>query len=118
MSDFAIAALRQGYVILARAVAVVVARVPAATYSNRGPAPVRHTDTLPHSEARRAMDLLAAARPGFAGIDADPALKDRALQFLSAWLSHPDYAAYRPQLEWLVGAGKWSVLLDSFYQVI
>jgi phosphoglucomutase/phosphomannomutase len=63
------------------------------------------------------MDL-TAARAGFAGIDADPALKARALTNLTDWLTKPEFAAYRPQLEWLVGAGKWSLLLDSFYQVM
>ncbi len=64
------------------------------------------------------MDLLAAAKAGFAAIDADPALKDKALGSLTTWLTHPDYAAYRPQLEQLARDGKWSILLDSFYQVI
>lgn len=64
------------------------------------------------------MELLTAARQGFAGIAADPALKDKALANLADWLTKPEYAAYRPQLEWLVGAGKWSVLLDSFYQLM
>ena len=64
------------------------------------------------------MELLTAARQGFAGIAADPALKDKALANLADWLSKPEYAGYRPQLEWLVGSGKWSVLLDSFYQLM
>jgi phosphoglucomutase/phosphomannomutase len=64
------------------------------------------------------MDPLAAARSGFAAIDADPAIKDRALQFLHTWLTHPDFAAYRSQLDHLIQAGNWSVLLDSFYQVL
>src|SRR4051812_7318092 len=64
------------------------------------------------------MDLLAQARAGFATVDADPALKDRALANLTAWLTQPDFAAYRPQLEWLIGSGRWSVLVDSFYQVM
>jgi phosphoglucomutase/phosphomannomutase len=64
------------------------------------------------------MDFISAARAGFAGIDADPALKDRALANLSAWLTHPDFAPYRPQLEHLCRTGAWSVLLDSFYQVM
>ncbi|MBX9579529.1 MAG: phospho-sugar mutase [Gemmataceae bacterium] len=59
-----------------------------------------------------------AARQGFAGIDADPALKDKALANLGDWLTKPDFAGYRPQLEWMIGAGKWSVLLDSFYQLM
>ena len=64
------------------------------------------------------MDLLSAARGGFATIDADANLKDRALANLTTWLTHPDFAAYRPQLEWLVRSTKWSVLVDSFYQVM
>ncbi len=64
------------------------------------------------------MDPLAAVRAGFAGIDADPAIKDKALSYVQTWLTHPDFAAYRPQIEWLVQTGKWSVLLDSFYQVL
>ena len=64
------------------------------------------------------MDLLSAARDGFATIDADAALKDKALANLQTWLTHPDFAAYRPQLEWLVRTAKWSVLVDSFYQVM
>src|SRR3954469_16184856 len=64
------------------------------------------------------MDLLSQARAGFAGIDADSALKERALANLNTWLTHPDFAASRPQLEWLCQSGAWSVLLDSFYQVM
>jgi phosphoglucomutase/phosphomannomutase len=64
------------------------------------------------------MEPLAAARAAFAAIDADTAIKDKALHFLQAWLTHQDFAAYRPQVEWLVQSGKWSVLLDSFYQVL
>jgi phosphoglucomutase len=64
------------------------------------------------------MDLLSAARGGFAAIDADATLKDKALANLATWLTHPDFAAYRPQLEWLIRSAKWSVLVDSFYQVI
>jgi phosphoglucomutase/phosphomannomutase len=64
------------------------------------------------------MDPLAQARAGFSTVGADPALKDRALANLTTWLTQPDFAAYRSQLEWLVAASKWSVLVDSFYQVL
>ena len=64
------------------------------------------------------MDLIAHARAGFAGIDADAALKDKALANLTSWLTHADFAAYRPQIEHLGNIGAWSVLLDSFYQVM
>ena len=64
------------------------------------------------------MDLIAQAKAGFARIDADDALKERALVNLQTWLTTPDFAAYRPQIEWLGSTGAWSVLLDSFYQVM
>ena len=64
------------------------------------------------------MDLLPQVRDGFATIDADPAIKHKAEQFLQTWLTHPDYAHYRPQIEWLIRSAKWSLLLDSFYQVM
>jgi len=64
------------------------------------------------------MDRTAAARTGFAAIDADASLKEKALANLHTWLTHPDFAAYRPQIEWLCDSGKWSVVLDSFYQVM
>lgn len=64
------------------------------------------------------MDLMASARTGFATIDADAALKERALQNLEIWLTRPEFADYRPQIEWLGQSGAWSVLLDSFYQII
>ncbi|MBP3954980.1 phospho-sugar mutase [Gemmata sp. G18] len=64
------------------------------------------------------MDLISQARAGFAGIDADAALKDKALTNLNTWFTHPDFAAYRPQIESLCQAGAWSTLLDSFYQVM
>lgn len=64
------------------------------------------------------MDRTAQARTGFAAIDADASLKEKALANLTTWLTHPDFAAYRPQIEWLCDSGKWSVVLDSFYQVM
>ncbi len=64
------------------------------------------------------MDLLTQAREGFQGIDADAAIKDQALSRLRQWLTEPDFAAYRPQLEWLVGEAQWSGLLDRFYQIL
>jgi phosphoglucomutase/phosphomannomutase len=64
------------------------------------------------------MDLLAAVRQGFQTIDADAALKEKALQNLHNWLTLPEFAAYRPQVEWMIQSGKWSLLLDSFYQVL
>jgi phosphoglucomutase len=64
------------------------------------------------------MDLLASTRNGFAAIDADPTFKDKALENVDSWLRHADLAAYRPQLEWLIATAKWSLLVDSFYQIM
>ncbi len=64
------------------------------------------------------MDFISQARAGFAAIDAGADLKAKALANLESWLTHPDFAAYRPQIEWLAAQGAWSVLLDSFYQVM
>ena len=64
------------------------------------------------------MDSLAQAREGFQTVEADPALKDHALKYLDQWLSGPDFAAYRPQLEWLVRTKQWAGLLDRFYQIL
>jgi phosphoglucomutase/phosphomannomutase len=64
------------------------------------------------------MDLLSVIRTGFGTVDADPALKDKAFANLTTWLTHPDFAPYRPQLEYLVTTAKWSLLVDSFYQVM
>jgi phosphoglucomutase/phosphomannomutase len=64
------------------------------------------------------MDFIHASRDGFATVAAEPALKDRAHANLTTWLTDPAFAAYRPQLEWLIESGKWSVLVDSFYQVL
>ena len=64
------------------------------------------------------MPTIEDAKAGFATVDADAALKERALRFLKAWLTEPEYAAYQPQIEWLIADKKWSFLLDSFYQIL
>src|SRR5436305_5224930 len=64
------------------------------------------------------MDPLAKTTDGFRGIDADPALKDQAQKYLRQWLTEPDFAAYRPQLQWLIDQKQWPGLLDRFYQIL
>jgi len=64
------------------------------------------------------MELLNTIKSGFQAIDADTSFKEKAVEFLAQWLTHADFAAYRPQLEWMIEAKKWSDLLDSFYQVM
>jgi phosphoglucomutase/phosphomannomutase len=64
------------------------------------------------------MDLLTTAKEGFATLDVSEKVKSAALANLQAWLSDPAFADYAPQIRYLIEAGKWDVLLDSFYQVI
>jgi phosphoglucomutase/phosphomannomutase len=64
------------------------------------------------------MDVLAQVSAGFAKVDADAALKQQGLKYLKQWLTQPEFAAYRPQLEWLIREQKWSGLLDRFYQIL
>jgi phosphoglucomutase/phosphomannomutase len=64
------------------------------------------------------MDLLERVAEGFRGIAADPAPKAQALHYLRQWLSDAEFAAYRPQLHWLIETGQWSGLLDRFYQIL
>jgi phosphoglucomutase/phosphomannomutase len=64
------------------------------------------------------MSLIETAAAGFAAVEAEPAYKSKALAELTRWLTEPDFADYRPQLEWLIQTGRWAELLDSFYQVL
>src|SRR5262249_51802320 len=64
------------------------------------------------------MDLIARAAEGFRGVEADEALKERALKYLRQWLTEAEFAAYRPQLEWLIAERQWAGLLDRFCQVL
>jgi phosphoglucomutase/phosphomannomutase len=64
------------------------------------------------------MDLLRQAAEGFRGVTADAAARDKALDYLRQWLSAPEFAAYRPQLEWLIHQKQWAGLLDRFYQIL
>lgn len=64
------------------------------------------------------MDLVAATTQGFQTVDADPAFRAKAVDFLRQWLGGPEFAPYKPQLEWQIQNGKWADLLDAFYQVL
>jgi phosphoglucomutase/phosphomannomutase len=64
------------------------------------------------------MDLLAQAEEGFRPIQVDETLKEQALKFLRPWLTQHAFAAYRPQLEWLIQTKQWPSLLDRFYQIM
>jgi phosphoglucomutase/phosphomannomutase len=64
------------------------------------------------------MDLLAQALEGFRGIDTAPALKEQAGHYLKQWLTAPEFAAYQPQLRWLIETRQWAGLLDRFYTIL
>src|SRR5205085_7356240 len=64
------------------------------------------------------MEQLRQAAAGFAALSPYSVLVATAVRNLEQWLTAPEFAAYRPQLEWLVAEQRWSVLLDSFYQVL
>jgi phosphoglucomutase/phosphomannomutase len=76
--------------------------------------------------AQQNDNLLAAARTGFQSLPVDGKLKEKALVHLSDWLTRdklagllpPETAGYHPLLAWMIGSGKFSLLLDSFYQVM
>ena len=61
---------------------------------------------------------MAAARAGFDAVDAAPEVRAKALDNLHYWLTAADTADYMPQIDWLIAQNKWSLLLDSFYQVL
>ncbi len=64
------------------------------------------------------MDWMALAAEGFRGVEADEGLKEQALKFLRQWLTEEEFAAYRPQVHWLIESKQWPGLLDRFYQIL
>ncbi len=64
------------------------------------------------------MDLLEQARSGFATIEVAGGIRTQALRYLEQWLREPEFAAYRPQIEWLIQSKQWAGLLDRFYQIL
>jgi len=64
------------------------------------------------------MDLMTTAKDGLSQLDVSEKVKSAALANLQTWLTDPAFAEYAPQIRYLIEAGKWDVLLDSFYQVI
>ena len=61
------------------------------------------------------LDQVSAA---FQSIEADPNAKEKAVHYLREWLTGGQFAAYRPQIEWLIQQQQWLGLLDRFYQVL
>src|SRR5437870_1591580 len=64
------------------------------------------------------MDLLERVTEGFRDVTAPEAYKQQALRFLRQWLGDEQFAAYRPQITWLIEQRQWAGLLDRFYQIL
>src|SRR5216684_9321244 len=64
------------------------------------------------------MDAWAQAREGIQSIPVDASVRESALKYLQQWLTAPEFAPYRPQLEWLIREKQWAGLLDRFYQIL
>lgn len=64
------------------------------------------------------MNLLDDALAGFKTVDADPGYRDQAGKYLKRWLTEPEFAPYKPQLEWLIRDKQYAGLLDRFYQIM
>ena len=64
------------------------------------------------------MDLVEQVADGLKDVAAPEAYRQQALRFLSMWLREKEFAAYRPQLAWLIETRQWAGLLDRFYQIL
>ncbi|MFO7716127.1 phospho-sugar mutase [Desulfosarcina sp.] len=62
--------------------------------------------------------LLEKAKNGFDTLDLPENFKTDARVHLERWLTDSMFADYVPQIDHLIGCGRWEFLLDSFYQVI
>src|SRR5262245_36928912 len=91
--------------------------LPASRSAVENPHPSPFTRTSPRA-GDLLMDKLTLVADGFRTVDADPAVKDQALKYLHQWLTEAEFAAYRPQLDWLIQQAKWAGLLDRFYQIL
>ena len=65
-----------------------------------------------------ASDLLTKIEEGFGSLDLPDDYKRSAISNIKTWLTEDEFADYVPQISYLADAGKWELLLDSFYQVI
>lgn len=64
------------------------------------------------------MTLTDKIHDGFRSLEFDSTIKEQAQAALIRWLTADDFAAYKPQIEWLMETGQWSGLLDRFYQIL
>jgi len=63
-------------------------------------------------------EVLQQVAQGFSGLPVAHEARQTALCHLEPWLTEPSFAAYQPQLDWLIAQQHWSLLLDSFYRVL
>ncbi|MGQ4809342.1 Phosphoglucosamine mutase [Candidatus Entotheonellaceae bacterium PAL068K] len=63
-------------------------------------------------------DMAQRLEQGFADLPVADSYKQIALRHVTQWLDETIFAPYRPQLEWLIAQKCWSLLLDSFFQVL
>lgn len=61
---------------------------------------------------------LDRARQGIRELDLPERVVEGALDHLARWLSDATFEAYRPQIEALLDAGRFDVLVDAFHQVL
>ncbi|HND30751.1 MAG TPA: phospho-sugar mutase, partial [Myxococcota bacterium] len=62
--------------------------------------------------------MIDTARDAFLPLAVRPELKQAALQHLQRWLTDPQLADWRPQIEAMFEKKRWDLLLDCFYQVL
>jgi phosphoglucomutase len=61
---------------------------------------------------------LQVLQQGFAELPVAEHYQRAALEHARRWLHDATFAAYKPQLLWLIEQQRWSLLLDSFYRVL
>jgi phosphoglucomutase len=64
------------------------------------------------------MTPFDAAAAGIQALQFEDTIKNKALAYLKDWLAKPEFAAYRPQIQWLIQELHWPGLLDRFYQIL
>jgi phosphoglucomutase/phosphomannomutase len=62
--------------------------------------------------------LLEACERGFAALPVGAEDRARAQANVERWLCDPAFVIYRPQLRWLIEAGRFEDVLDSFFRVL
>ena len=62
--------------------------------------------------------MIETARAAFLPLAVRPELKEAALQHLQRWLTDPQLADWRPQIDAMFEKKRWDLLLDCFYQVL